>query len=178
MDKVIVSQDSFSSKQPEDIIYSNISFINILQEEGFEGDFCHEAKISYYIDYYLTQTNNGGFSQFIYNSGCNDELITLLLEGLEKIQALNHLAFFQKQVDFINNFDEVELAKFLNGDYFGKNPTRDALNNDEFFTIKENLITLNANWLRSLPNLCILSIDQMFEEAEKLLGKKINKTNT
>lgn len=176
MDKVIVSENSFKSTDPYDIIDSNISFINLLREEGFEDDLCPEAQISYYIDYYLTQVKNGGFSQFVYNSGWNDELIEVIRDGLKKMQATKHLAFFNQQVAVVNNYDELELAKFINGDYFGKNPTRDAFNNDELNHIKENLIELNASWLKNLPNLAVLSIEEMFQAAEKILGKEISRS--
>lgn len=175
MDKVIVSENSFNSIDPYDIIDSNISFINLLREEGFDGELCPEAQTSYYVDYYCSQVKNGGFSQFVYNSGWNDELNAVIRDGLEKMQATDHLAFFNKQAIVIDTYDELELARFLDGDYFGKNPTRDALNNGDFFDIKENLIELNANWLKALPNLTVLSIEQMFQAAEKILGKAINR---
>lgn len=175
MDQVIVSKDSFESKDASDIIYSNISFINVLREEGFEGELCHEAQISYYVDYYLAQVKNGGFSQFVYNSGWNDELNTLILEGLERMSARQYLVFFKQQSQIVNDFDEFKLAVFLDGDYFGKNPTRDALNNDEFFNIPEDLVALNADWLRSLPNLEVLTIDHMFEKIESVLGRAISR---
>ena len=99
MDNVIVSQDSFDNTlDPSDIIASNISFLNVLSEEGFEGKFCHEAEISYYLDYYTDQLKKGGFSLFVYNSGWNDELIALIQEGLANIQAPQQLAFFNKQL--------------------------------------------------------------------------------
>lgn len=176
MDTVIVSQDSFNNGSDlNDIIASNISFINVLKEENYQGDFCHEAELSYYLDYYLAQVTKGGFSLFVYNSGWNDELIALIQEGLAKIQANQHLPFFNKQVELINNYDEVELARFLAGDYYGKNPTREAFNNDEFNTLQENLTELNANWLKSLPNLQVLSIEQMFETIERVLGRPISR---
>lgn len=175
MDKVIVSENSFNSTDPYDIIDSNISYINLLREEGFEGEICPEAETSYYIDYYASQVKNGGFSQFVYNSGWNDELNALIRNGLEKMQATEHLAYFNQQATVVDNYDELELARFLDGDYFGKNPTREALNNDDFFNIKENLIELNANWLKSLPNLCVLTIEQMFQQAEQILGKQISR---
>lgn len=176
MDNVIVSQDSFdNSLDPSDIIASNISFLNVLSEEGFESKFCHEAEISYYLDYYSAQLKKGGFSLFVYNSGWNDELIALIQEGLANIQAPQQLAFFNKQVEFINNYDEVKLARFLEGDYYGKNPTREAFDNNDFNKLPEDLTLLNANWLRSLTNLQVLTIEQMFEAIEQLLGRAISR---
>lgn len=176
MDKVIVSQDSFDNTlDPNDIIASNISFLNVLIEEGFDSEFCHEAEISYYVDYYLTQVKKGGFSLFVYNSGWNDELIALIQEGLTKMQAHNHLIFFNKQVEFINTYDEIALAHFLESDFYGKNPTRQVFDNNEFKILSENLTILNANWLRNLPNLEVLTIEQMFEAIEQLLGRPISR---
>lgn len=175
MDKIIVSKNSFDSIEPYDIIDSNISFINLLKEEGFTGELCLEAETSYYIDYYHSQVKNGGFSQFVYNSGWNDELNELIRSGLEKIQAKEHLAFFNQQAILVDTYDELELAKFLDGDYFGKNPTRHALDNDDFFKITENLIELNAQWLKKQPNLLTLTIEEMYTTAEQLLGKDISR---
>lgn len=173
MNNVIVSTDSINSIDPYDIIDSNISFINLLREEGFEGELCPEAQISYYTDYYHSQVKNGGFSQFVYNSGWNEELNELIRDGLQKMHANEHLAYFNQQAIIVDTYDEFELAHFLNGDYFGKNPTREALNNDDFFKITENLVELNAQWLKKLPNLSILTIDEMYLEAERILGKPI-----
>lgn len=175
MDNVIVSKNSVNSINPYDIIDSNISFINLLKEEGFTGKFCMEADISYYVDYYHSQVKNGGFSQFVYNSGWNEELNEVIRSGLEKMYAKAHLDFFNQQALVVDTFDEFELAKFLDGDYFGKNPTRKALDNDDFFKITENLIELNAHWLNKLPNLLVLTIEEMFTTAEQLLGKELKR---
>lgn len=76
MDNVIVSQDSFDNTlDPSDIIASNISFLNVLSEENFEGKFCHEAEISYYLDYYTDQLKKGGsHSLFITVAGMMNSL--------------------------------------------------------------------------------------------------------
>lgn len=175
MNHIIVSDKSVKSIDPYDIIDSNISFINLLREEGFDGELCPDAQISYYVDYYHSQVKNGGFSKFVYNSGWNEELNTLIRDGLQKMHAKEHLAYFNQQAIIVDTYDELELAKFLDGDYFGKNPTRAAFNNDNFLKITENLIELNARWLKELPNLSILSIDDMYVEAEKILGRPIEK---
>lgn len=175
MDNIIVSKNSMDSIDPYDIIDSNISFINLLKEEGFTEEFCPDAETSYYVDYYHSQVKNGGFSQFVYNSGWNEELNAIIRDGLEKMQAKEHLAFFNQQASFVDTYDELELAKFLDGDYFGKNPTRHALDNDGFSKITENLIELNAHWLKKQPNLLMLTIEEMFTTAEQLLGKELKR---
>ena len=175
MNNVIISTNSFNSINLYDIIDSNISFINLLREEGFEGELCPEAQISYYIDYYHSQVKNGGFSKFVYNSGWNEELNELIRDGLQKMSAKEHLAYFNQQAIIVDTYDELALAKFLDGDYFGKNPTRQAFDNADFFNITENLIELNGQWLKKLPNLSVLNIDDMYLEVEKVLGKPIQR---
>lgn len=173
MNNVIVSTNSANSPDPYDIIDSNISFINLLREEGFDGELCPEAEISYYIDLYHSNVKHKGFSWFVYNTGWNEELNELIRNGLQKMNASKHLEYFNQQAKIVDTYDELELAYFLDGDYFGKNPTREAINNDDFFKLDENLIELNAQWLKTLPNLSILSVENMYLEAEKILEKSI-----
>jgi hypothetical protein len=45
----------------------------------------------------------------------------------------------------------VKLNKFLKGKLEGVNPIRDLLNNDTFFEIEENIVALNANFLKPIP---------------------------
>jgi len=57
----------------------------------------------------------------------------------------------------------------------GVNPTRDLLNNDTFFEIEENLVTLNANFLKSHPDFEVLSVDEMFATLEEFVGHEIKR---
>ncbi|MGU3373517.1 DMP19 family protein [Chryseobacterium sp. M5A1_1a] len=58
-----------------DLILSNVSVVNLLNEEGVDKENRHEdSVISYYVDYYLGQYTNGNFSQFVWNSGWSPEL--------------------------------------------------------------------------------------------------------
>jgi len=34
---------------------------------------------------------------------------------------------------------------------------------------------LNANWLKQHPGLLVLSVDEMYDYAEKMLGKKVER---
>jgi hypothetical protein len=63
----------------------------------------------------------------------------------------------------------------LNGKLEGVNPTRDLLNNDTFFEIEENLVTLNANFLTSHPDFEALSVDDMFAALEEFVGHEIKR---
>ena len=67
----------------------------------------------------------------------------------------------------------VKLNKFLKGKLEGVNPTRDILNAQPFAAIEENLVVLNADFLRSHPDLEVLSVDDMFTVLEEFVGHEI-----
>lgn len=47
--------------------------------------------------------------------------------------------------------------------------------NDTFFELDENLITMNANFLKSHPDLEVLSVDEMFATIEEFVGHEIKR---
>jgi len=177
--KIVVSQEAMQSEDNYDVIFSNISFVNLIREESEDENvdemIPQDAFLSYYVDYYLSQYENGNFSQFVYNTGADLELIDWIIEGLEKMGSTEHLALLQKRLQVLEGMDEVVLEAFIESDYFGTNPTRDILNDDHFFKIEEDLIDLNANWLKQHPDLLVLSVDEMYDYAEKMLGKKVER---
>ena len=69
----------------------------------------------------------------------------------------------------------VKLNKFLKGKLEGVNPVRDSLNTDAFFELEENLITLNADFLKSHPDFQVLTVDEIFETLEEFVGHEIKR---
>lgn len=173
---IIISENAANSENPQDVINSNISVINLMREEKIDDDLIHEdALMSYYLDYYVAQHTEGNFAQFVYNSGWNKELNELIEEGLQLIGAEKHLELFQAQAKKVRLMSSVKLNKFLKGKLEGVNPTRDLLNNDTFFELEENLMALNAAFLLNHPDTTILSVDAMFELLEDYLGREIKR---
>ena len=163
--RIIVSETAMNSENLQDVIHSNISVINLMREEAVDDDLIHEdALMSYYLDYYTSEYTAGNFAQFVYNSGWNAELNELIEEGLALIGAEKHLELFQQQS-----------KKVLKGKLEGVNPLRDLLNNDTFFEIEENLITLNADFLKNHPDFEVLSVDEMFAALEEFVGHEIKR---
>lgn len=165
-DKVMVSQRSYDDPDPYEIISSNISVVNALYKEFLRTDEqCSEAIQSYLVDYYLAQIENGGFSQFVYNSKWRKETIQNIRDGLIAIGANQHLVLFERGARQVQGFDSVRLDEYFSSEYFGTNEDRDELNeiSDEFYQLSktEDLIVLNSAWLRSLPNLLVLPIAEM-----------------
>jgi len=178
LNKIIVSETSFNSAEPYDVISSNISVVNLLEEEGSDiGNIHEDAVASYYVDYYLSQYRNGNFSQFVWNTGWSPELNKIIKKGLEKMGAEKHLELFNEQCLKVEDLEEGELQKFLKSDYFGPNKTRDQLKNSSFYDLEEDLIILNSQWLKNHPDLQVLPIEEMFTELEKFIGRAINREN-
>ena len=174
--KIIVSETAMNSENQHDVILSNISIINLMREEGVNDDLIHEdALMSYYLDYYWTQNSEGNFAQFVHKSGWDKDLNELIEEGLALIGAEKHLELFQQQSKKVRSMSSVKLNKFLKGKLEGVNPVRDALNNDTFFELEENLITLNADFLKSHPDFEVLSVDEIFETLEEFVGHEIKR---
>lgn len=174
--RIIVSETAFNSENLQDVINSNISVINLMREEKVDDEFIHEdALMSYYLDYYYSQCVTRNFAQFVHSSGWNAELNELIEEGLALIGAQKHLELFQQQSKKVKLMSSVKLNKFLKGKLEGVNPTRDLLNNDTFFEIEENLVTLNANFLKSHPDFEVFSVDEMFVTLEEFIGHEIKR---
>jgi len=169
---VIVSRESFASAEPYDIVDSNISFVNALFAEYLRAEeISPDALRSYYADYYLAQVNNGGFSQFVYNSGWSPAVVDLVREGLAAMKAGQHLKLFNESVAILDRMGPDKLEAFLASEYFGTNKERDTLNahNHRFNELSktEDLIALNSAWLRSLSNLRVVTADEMRAEVER-----------
>ena len=174
--KIVVSETAMNSENQQDVILSNISIINLMREEGVDDDLIHEdALTSYYLDYYWSQISQGNFAQFVYNSGWNKELNELIEEGLALIGAEKQLDFFQEQSKKVNIMSSVKLNKFLKSKLDGVNVLRDSLNNDSLLNIEEDLVTLNAAFLKSHPDFEALPIDEIFKVLEDFVGKEINR---
>jgi hypothetical protein len=153
------------------LIQSNIDFLN-KQFDGYlqEDEVSHNGLLSYYIDYFAAQLANGGFSQFVYNSRWG-QCVEYVKAGFVAIGAVNHLRAFENAAFALTNrLGEDGLQRFLTGEYFGENAERDLLNESdaEFLALEdtENLIDLNAQWLRSLPDLVAITPEEIAEEIQ------------
>jgi hypothetical protein len=169
---VIVSDQSVASADPYDIVYSNIEFVSALFGEHLRTDeIAPDALRTYYVDYYLAQVNNGGFSQFVYNSHWSPLMVGFIREGLAAMKAVGHLALFNESAALVDHLGADGLQAFLESELFGTNPTRDALNvnNDRFYELSEteDLIALNAAWLRSLPGLKVKTAGEIKAETAR-----------
>ncbi|SAI59171.1 Uncharacterised protein [Bordetella ansorpii] len=171
-DAILVSRNAFDSEDTYDIIESNIAFLNALFEAHLmTHEVSRAALTSYYVDYYYAQLENGGFSQFVFNSRWSDEVVDMVREGLQGMGAAGHLALFDAGAAVIAELGGEAFAAYLSGQYFGEDEVRDRL--DEVGTPsyelsqQEDLIALNAVWLRQHPDLRALPLDELQQELDR-----------
>lgn len=163
---IIVSKQSLESKDAYDVIMSNIDCLNTLFEHLLEYNEVSTAALnSYFVDYYLAQVNNGGFSQFVYNTNWDVVVVKHVREGLKAMNAAQHLALFEQSAQLIDRFSDEQLEQFLEGEYFGENEQRDILNafDDQFYALNEieDLIEYNSQWLKSHPQLQVVDENEL-----------------
>ena len=174
--RIIVSETAMKSENPQDVIHSNISVINLMREEKIDDDLIHEdALMSYYLDFYASKYTEGNFSKFVHDSGWNKELNELIEEGLALIGAEKHLELFKEQCRKLRLQSNIKLGKFLQAKFETPNPLRDLLNNNAYFELDENLAQLNAAFLKSHPDTEVLSVDDMFAALEEFVGHEIKR---
>jgi hypothetical protein len=170
-DVIVLSEECLSSADTRAPIERNIDFVNALFGELLRPEeISHEALLSYYVDYYLAQVNNGGFAQFVYNTGWKPNVVGFVKDGLIAIGASNHAALFEKGERLVS-MQHSNLERFLRSDFSGTNSDRDQFNsvNEPFYKIEKNesLEALNAAWLKSRPNLCVVPEADLPRELKK-----------
>ena len=79
----MVDAAAVGNADPQPIIDSSIGFLNALFDEQLELEEASSAALlSYYVDYYLVEFENGGFSQFVYNSKWRPEITVRVRDGM------------------------------------------------------------------------------------------------
>ncbi len=173
--QVTITKESMEDEDPYEVILSNIDIINdLLSNHVRHDEICIQSLKSYYVDYYLAQVNNGGFSQFVYNSNWNESMISLILDGLKDIGAVKNLKLFHKSAKIVSGMSKKNFERFLEGEYFGNFLQINHLNkfDDNFFTLQEteNLLQLNSDWLKSLPSLKVVEQREREAHIKKLIS--------
>lgn len=172
---LIVSREAVDSGDPDEISFSNCSFVWAQREALLRENEIHPAAL--YADAvvgYEGQCNNGGFSQFLYNARGHPERIDHTREGLRAIGAVQHLALYDQLVAAAESLGNSRLKRFFASSYFGRNAERDALNNgdDDFSALLEveNLNAMTGTWLARHPELTIIPEDDFAAKVQELVG--------
>ncbi|WP_430613121.1 DMP19 family protein [Flavobacterium sp. JP2137] len=174
--EIIISDNAFNHSDPRQVILSNISVINLLREEGVDEELLFEdGLISYLVDYYFSQVSEGGFSQFVWNSKWSEDINEMIVEGLTQLQAVEHLAYFEKQQRRMKALSAIKKKKFFELPFSDKNPIKTTIDDNSFTAIAEDLIQLHSDWIKNHPQLTVLPIADMFEKLETIVGHSISR---
>ena len=146
---IVISQESFKSKNFNQIVNSNIKYITkLFQHNISDTNISEEALKSYYVDYYLSHIVHGGFSSFIEHITTRPKTLYYIKEGLKSINAKNHLELLLHAIQI----DSETLQSF-------------SLFNTLFseFQERENLLELNALWIFEHSHLQVIK-EELFDQ--------------
>jgi hypothetical protein len=157
-----------------EIIDSNVAVVNSMYQELLgPGEIAANALRSYFVDFYLTQSLGGGFAQYVFTAPDREELDTYIREGLEGMGAAGHVTLFDRTAEAFDSLSEEEADIYLDGeadggksDEAGELPERVQAMEDldaqfESLLETEDIVALNAAWLRGQEGLLVLSDDEL-----------------
>lgn len=152
---IIVTTNSFTSDNPNDLIASNTHYVTkLFQKKIPENQISDNALKSYYVDYYHSHIIHGNFENFIKEFRKNYKILYYIRSGLKAIKADKHLKLFN--AIFPENKRKKNSYNTKNFDLAFKR-----------FSQKENLVELNYKWLINHPLLLILNEDSINVNIEK-----------
>ena len=174
----------------EDVVDSNVTVVNAMYAELLDApEIAPNALRSYYVDFYLTQALAGGFAQYVFTVPEREEIDAYVREGLERMGATAHLALFNRTAAAFDALSEDDADTYLDGDTDdfdaadddsdddasddtadddGGTASVEAIRelqelDDEFESLleTEDILVLNAAWLRSQEGLLLLDDGQL-----------------
>jgi hypothetical protein len=179
---VILTAESIDASN-EDVVDANVTVVNAMYAELLNApEIAPNALRSYYVDFYLTQSLGGGFAQYVFTAPERDEIDAYVREGLEAMGAAAHLALFNRTVKAFDALSEDDADAYFEGEADfdadfdggaesgadGNEGTAQAVQeleelDAEFESLleTEDIIALNAAWLRSQEALLTLDEQQL-----------------
>jgi len=157
---ILLSKDAIATDTALAVVQSNISVVNYLRHSEVGDDELHpDAFASYCVDYYYTKVKEEGLAAFIHQTKWDLDLIEIIQAGLAAIDAPEHRAYFEKQMRQMKLFSKIKLTKFLTNPIEKGKDIAPLLEDKNFPT--EDLVALNANWLKQHPDTQVVSIEEM-----------------
>jgi hypothetical protein len=158
-----------------DVVDNNVDVVNAMYAELLDAEeIAANALRSYYVDFYLTQSLGGGFAQYVFTVPEREEIDAYVREGLAGMGAAAHLDLFNRSVAAYDSLSEEDAEAYLDGDAElgvedgGAVAVPDAVQlleqlDDEFEPLleTEDIVALNAAWLRGQPDLLVLDEDEL-----------------
>jgi hypothetical protein len=162
----------------EEVVDSNVRVVDAMHKELLHTDELSPVAIrSYYVDFYLTQSLEGGFAQYVFTSVDRDELDTLIREGMAGMGATAHLELFNRTVEAFVNLSEEDEERYLDGALDEDEESSEGVRgmeelDGEFEELleSENITALNAAWLRGQEGLLVVDEDELTAHIERLVA--------
>jgi hypothetical protein len=163
---IIISETAVNSENPQDVINSNISVINLMREENWrwlDSRRCVDELLFRLLHLPIYRRE---FCSFVY-SRWNAELNELIEEGLQLLGAEKHLELFQQQCKK-SNWWAVNEINSSNRNWRRKSNTR--FDEQRHFWNRRKL-SATQSFLKSHPDLEVLSVDDMFATLEEFVTR-------
>ena len=162
----------------EEVVDANVLVVDAMHRELLQTDEMSPVAIrSYYVDFYLTQSLEGGFAQYVFTSLDRDETDTLVREGMASMGATAHLDLFNRTVKAFDELSEEDAERYLDGALDDdEEPTEGVRALDELdgefeeLLESENITALNAAWLRGQDGLLVLEDEELTAHIERLVA--------
>lgn len=165
----------------EEVVDANVTVVNTMYQELLNsGEIAPNALRSYFVDFYLAQSLGGGFAQYVFTAPEREELDTYIREGFEGMGAAAHLELFDRTVEAFDSLSEEEEEIYLDGESDGDadaelpeavQAMEDLDAEFESLLETEDLIALNAAWLRAQEGLLILNEDELTAHIAKRVAQ-------
>ena len=162
----------------EEVVDANVLVVDAMHRELLQTDEMSPVAIrSYYVDFYLTQSLEGGFAQYVFTSLDRDETDTLVREGMASMGATAHLDLFNRTVKAFDELSEEDAERYLDGALDDDEEPTDGVRaldelDGEFEELleSENITALNAAWLRGQDGLLVLDDGELAAHIERLVA--------
>jgi hypothetical protein len=158
----------------EEVVDANVHVVNAMYGSLLDSrEIAPAALRSYYVDFYVTQSLEGGFAQYVFTAD-RDEVDPLIREGLESMGATAHLELFNRTVGVFDALSEEDEERYLDGDLDAEEESNDAVRTmeeldgefEELFET-ENITALNAAWLLGQESLLVLDDEELSAYIER-----------
>ncbi len=180
-DSIVVLASSVEDEDSGDIIQSNIAFVDMLVEEYLERqEIAPDALRSYNVDSFLAEFENGGFSQYVYNTRWNKDIVTDVREGLKAMGAKKYLKAFEKGAKMVEAVGKEKLTAYLDGGYFhDENAEEEEEDPVDWDAVDEaiskagdveDIFALHVAWLSKHPHLVLMESEEAMREEARRRG--------
>ena len=158
----------------EEVVDANVHMVNAMYGSLLDaGEIAPAALGSYYVDFYVTQSLEGGFAQYVFTAD-RDEVDPLIREGLAGMGATAHLQLFNRTAAAFDALSEEDEERYLDGDLDAEEESTDAARameelDGEFEELfeTENITALNAAWLLGQEGLLVLDDEELAAYIER-----------